>query len=143
MRSRGLRRSQIAEKMHVSEKTVSEWLRGRGPLHPAATRETIEAVQARGVLRESAEPYQLAEVREVRTFTSLVEALRKIDRSDGRTYRAAWRVLMASAEAVRTLAGWTDADWAAAITKDHWRTLTKEPEERAIGRALDTEGGVR
>lgn len=85
----------------------------------------------------------LEEVREVRSFTSLVEALRKIDRHDERTYRAAWRVLMASAEAIRALAGWTDADWEAAITKDHWKTLTRQPEEDTIRRALEERGDRR
>lgn len=88
-------------------------------------------------VREAVEPYLLQEVREVRSFTSLVEALRKIDRSDGDIYRAAWRVLMASAEALRALAGWTEEDWKETITKDHWKTLTKEPEERTVRRALD------
>lgn len=88
-------------------------------------------------LREPTPPYLLQEVREVRSFTSLVEALRKIDREDGPAYRAAWRVVMASAEALRALAGWTDADWEATITMDHWKTLTKQPEEHTIRRALD------
>lgn len=91
------------------------------------------------VLREPIAPYMLQEVREVRSFTSLVEALRKIDRENGATYLAAWRVLMASAEAIRALAGWTDTDWEAAITKDHWKTLTKESEERTTRKALDSQ----
>lgn len=37
-----LKRPDIARRAEVVNKTVSEWLRGRGPLHPNAMREKIE-----------------------------------------------------------------------------------------------------
>lgn len=131
----------LARVFGVSKQAASGW--GRALPIPRHLRPRLEDyVKGRreredSVISEPPPPHMLPEVREIRTFTSLVEALRKIDRADSRNYRAAWRVLMAAAEAIRTLAGWEDDDWQAAITKDHWRTLTKEPEERTVRRALD------
>lgn len=131
----------------VSKQAAGGW--GRAEPIPRHVRPRLEDyVKGRRdgeppALHEPVAPYMLEEVREVRSFTSLVEALRKIDRHDERTYRAAWRVLMASAEAIRALAGWTDADWEAAITKDHWKTLTRQPEEDTIRRALEERGDRR
>jgi hypothetical protein len=132
----------LARAFNVSKQAVSGW--GRIQPIPRHARPRLEDYvkgrrdDDRPSLREPPAPYLLQEVREVRSFTALVEALRKIDRDDGPTYQAAWRIVIAARDAIHALSGWTDEDWKAAIVKDHWKTLTKEAEDRTIRRALDS-----
>lgn len=46
MRREGLARLGMAHRAGVTTKTISEWLRGRGPLHPERIREAIERTEA-------------------------------------------------------------------------------------------------
>ncbi|MBI4637662.1 MAG: hypothetical protein HY727_15095 [Candidatus Rokubacteria bacterium] len=85
-------------------------------------------------------PYLLKGFQEVRSFTCLVEALLKIqERADGPTFSAAWKIMEATAEAIRHLSGWSEADWEKMFRKDHWAKLTKRREAEVIGAALRQE----
>lgn len=77
------------------------------------------------------------ELQEVRMFTALVEALRKLEAAppgaEPWRYWAAWKIVTGAARAVMELARWTDADWRRIFERkiDHWRRPARGPRPEA------------
>lgn len=93
------------------------------------------------------EPWHQDAWQRARTFTGLVEMLRRLEEQtdrgdvDAATRRkAAWQLLVALRPAIERLAYWTGSDWEQLYTRrlDHWRRLTRRIEADVIARALKT-----
>lgn len=127
----------------VSKQTASGW--GRTEPLGRHLRERLRAYVATPIKADQASPsapgrprdfWQLEGVRDRRSFTAMVEALRMIDaRGTPKEWATAWTTIKATFMILAKLANWNDdVDWRRIFEGgdhepiDHWRALTQREE---------------
>ena len=142
----------LARHCGVNEDTARRWISGDSS--PQSERAVIGWISAGlsapdGPTPETPQSEWLGtEWQSTHAFTSMVEALRELEKTDPKSLaawkcRVAWEAVLGAADVVRKVYGWQDKDWERIYRRklDHWLRpkFGKRPEEQMIHDWLQVE----